>query len=175
MGRSVSVLSRADEVTYFDISNMGMDSQRYDEETGDWVEIEDESDYEFNDTQFQMDWDDFVEGLIEGATGRYKSLNKVDKWEHNEDHIILENNFAEIAISQYGGLVSLAIRHKEDEDAYWYGGKNKTGLAQRWVAKSWPGIRRAIAEAVGYPELYSQGHMSNGEGVFGYVDKKEAA
>lgn len=89
MGRSVSYLSRAEEVTYLSL------------------EFEDDDMY----------YDDFRENLFTMFSDKYPTLSDVThKWDGNETSIIMENRFCEIGLSEYCGLWSISIRVNDSYD-----------------------------------------------------------
>lgn len=86
MGRSVSYLSHAMRVTYF---NLPSDDE------------EDNNEFVFDDLFMN------VKCSLKAA---FPSLWECEKWDGNETRIFLENYLAEIGISEYCGLVSISIR-----------------------------------------------------------------
>lgn len=160
MGRSVSYLSNADAVYYFDVSNMGY-ANSFNEETGDW-----DGPVEYDEFQSREDWELMIDNLQSTLRHRYPSIREADRWEDREDHIIAENDLVEIAVAEYSGLASVSLRLKDDESI--------AGLAGGWLARTIDRVHRVIAEAVRYPELSRMGTFSNGTGVFNRVDKPEA-
>ena len=99
MGRSVATLSRADLVLYFD---------------GEFLSGLDE-DGEYNEGIAQINWEDFYSNLKYEIKKRFISYDDCDKWDNNETNIFLENELAEIGLSEYCGLCSLSVRAKESE------------------------------------------------------------
>lgn len=87
MGRSVSYLSRAQEIAYTHI-----------------------------DTEDEFEFEDLVENLKYELKGKYKSLSICEnEWEDNETKIILDSTLVQIGVSEYCGLVSISIRPKDNE------------------------------------------------------------
>lgn len=158
MGRSVSVLSNADEVTYFDVSGFGYTAP-YNEEIGDYDE---NAEKVYDDWQGIEDWNDFKENLFAAIEKRCQSVHSADRWEHREDHIFAENGLVEFGISEYCGLASVSVRVHRDLDNW---GENKAGLAENWIARVWPNLLRDFERAVGKP-LRRIGTFSNGESVY---------
>ncbi len=64
-----------------------------------------DSQYEF---EYLIDW------IRETAKANWTSLVNCDSWLGNEDHAILENDFAHIGISEYCGLVSVWLVDKSE-------------------------------------------------------------
>jgi hypothetical protein len=102
-------------------------------------------------------WDYFVQDITESLKSLFPSLQHADRWDGNEEHIILENGHAEIAIAEYCGLVSISIRALEEAD--WYTGRDSTGLHTRWV-------QQVQDKFLSIGTLKHQGTFINGEAVF---------
>lgn len=127
MSRSVSYLSNANHVAYIN---------------GNYI-------------QNEYDWNNFKENITVRLQEMFKSLEEANRWDDNETHIFLENEHAEVGISEYCGLVSVSIRHKE-YDGYGY---DQTGLHKHWVD--------VVADKfLSIGELRKVGTFSNGEGVY---------
>lgn len=138
MGRSVSYINNAEYVLYFTFDN--------DENIDDF------------------EWDNFKLNLISEIKSKCKSFYECEKWDDREVFIFLENELAEIALSEYCGLYSLSIRAKDD-DFYSTYGKAKEGLAKNFVNQ----IRKHLEQALnncGVKVLNKIGTFSNGEAVF---------
>lgn len=123
MSRSVNYLDNADHVAYIDASGI--------------------------DTEWE--WDDFTDELESKLTDMFPSLEPSGKWDNNETRIILENEHAVVGLSEYCGLVSVSIRHKDDDD--W------VGLHEHWV-------NSIESKFLSIGELKKVGTFSNGEAVF---------
>lgn len=123
MSRSVNYLDYADHVAYIDASGI-------------------EHDYE---------WDDFTDELESRLTDLFPSLETASEWDNNETRIILENHHAVIGLSEYCGLVSVSIRHKDDDE--------QVGLHKHWVDS-------IESKFLSIGELKKVGTFSNGEAVF---------
>lgn len=128
MGRSVSYLGDATYIAYFDVS----------------CDCEDGSCYH---------WEDFTEDITDQLQDKFQSLEECDRWEGNEDHIILENTFVEIGISEYCGLASVSVRVHEDID------EGRRGLAERFIGA----VETKLKDM---SQLKKVGTFSNGEGVY---------
>jgi hypothetical protein len=121
-----------------------------------------EGNLSYDDDEAQDDWDDFVSNIVAIIQGRLPSMEGPyrNKWDGDEVKIILENSLAEVGISEYCGVVSLAIRpHYDVEDS-------KRGLQEKWIASVWPGIEKALGESFPSSVLNYLGTMSNGESVY---------
>ena len=147
MGRSVATLSRADLVLYFD---------------GEFLSGLDE-DGEYNAGIATLNWEDFYSELKYAIKKRFKSYDDCEKWEHNEVSIFLENELAEIGISEYCGCCSLSIRAKDDE--FYSNEQFKEGIAKHHVDQIEKGLVQCLKDA-GVIVLNRLGTMSNGVGVF---------
>lgn len=86
MGRSVSYLTGATKVAYFDVGYM----------------------------KDEFDWQCFEENITYSLRKQFKSLEDADKWDGRETKIILQNSFVEIGISEYCSLASVSVRINDD-------------------------------------------------------------
>ena len=100
------------------------------------------------------DWGYLLEALQDVATECYPSLSACDEWLGREDRAVLENSHCYITVSEYCGLVALAIVPKEGN------------LAERWCRQ----VDLALLVEVFGPRLISKGRFSNGEQVFSRAD-----
>lgn len=128
MGRSVDYLSNASAVIYCHI-----------------------------DSEYEYAFDDFFDNIKTQLQDKYSSLDTCERWDGRETKIFLENNLAEIGISEYCGLISISIRANQCTGA-------NESLAENWIAKTEKGIRKICSE-------YSQtlrkiGTFSNGESIY---------
>ena len=129
MGRSVDYLSNASRIYYVP--------------------------FECEEGEEDFAWDDFEDNLTYGLKTKFKSLDKCKKWDGRETRIFLENNLAEVGISEYCGLVSISIRPKDGVES----------LGENWIDKISTNFEQVIKENCG--ETYRKvGSFSNGEGVF---------
>lgn len=138
MGRSVCYLSRAIHVTYIN---------RQDDEP------DETTDYYIA----QENWQWFKDGLVETIQEVCPSLDEGKRWDGRETLIFLENDHAELGLSEYCGLVSVSIRVHE-------GYYTKENLAQHWINQVWPKILTALDKR--YHTLNKVATFSNGEGIF---------
>ena len=107
------------------------------------------------DGEEQYEWEDFFDNIQYGLKSKFPSLENCNKWDGRETKIFLENNLAEIGISEYCGLVSISIRAKE----------GKESIGENWIDKISSNFEKTIRENCG--ETYRKiGSFSNGEGVF---------
>lgn len=134
MGRSVSVPRGAADVAY--------------------------TTFEREDEDSSWEWDNAIDDLQCAAMAKYPSLRKADRWLGNENHIILENSRAFITVSEYCGLVAIAVMANDECNA----------LDQRWASQ----VKvEFLAEAFGGTVLISKGTASNGEQFFTPKTKSE--
>jgi hypothetical protein len=107
----------------------------------------------------EFEWDDFVEDIKYQLKSLFPSLADCDRWgsyyDGKENHIILENNFAEVAIAEYMGLVSVSIRAT---DCY-CGQEGNTALGEHWINQ----IKNKFLRL---GDLHKIGTFSNGEALF---------
>lgn len=106
----------------------------------------------------ETDWDFLEEDLTDQLQQKFPSLEVCDRWDDRETKIFLENEFCEVGISEYNGLVSISMRAKDEYDS-WYGGPDKRGLAAHWVDQ-------AKNKFMALSDLVKVGTFSNGEAVF---------
>lgn len=129
MGRSVDYLSNASKVFYVP--------------------------FEVEEGEEGFAWDDFFDNIRYGLKAKFRSLEKCERWDGRETRIFLENNLAEVGISEYCGLASISIRPKE-------GAEN---IGENWINKIATSFEQVIKDNCG--ETYRKvGSFSNGEGVF---------
>lgn len=88
MGRSISYLSGAQQVAYFECPRFIVDGET-------------EEGY--------FDFAEMIEHVQCMLSEFFPSLDPCDRWEGNEDHVILENKIAQVAISEYCGGCSLSV------------------------------------------------------------------
>jgi hypothetical protein len=109
----------------------------------------------------QYTWDDAVDYMQEFAIEKFPSLCRTDRWLGREDRVVLENSLACITVSEYCGLVAIAVVPHDDTD--------RPGLCQRWADTI--NIEQ-LAACFGTP-LISKGRASNGEQFFTPAKKSQ--
>lgn len=133
MGRSVSTPSGAVAVFYTE---------------DDWI---DESEY--------RDFlDDLLLDLRRILTAAYPSLDEASGWLGRENYIILENRHAEVTVSEYCGLVAVALVPKSDHR------NDHPEIAEAWCHQVAAGFKRTLGRA--YPGLKRVATASNGESAY---------
>ena len=145
MGRSVDYLSNAEVVIYF--SNDAMSG--YDENG------------EYNELDAEINWEDFYYNLKTEIKKKLKSYIECEKWDSNEVSIFLENELAEIGISEYCGCYSLSVRAKEPE----YEDDNRLNFANHHTIKIEKTLINILSN-LGCDVLNRLGTFSNGVGVY---------
>lgn len=111
---------------------------------------------EFEDGD-EFAWSDFIEDLRANVLQeKFPSLRECDRWQDNEDHIILENSQVEVSVSEYCGLVSVCLAPLDDGNGF------HVAVAERLAVS----FQKCLHKAFGKSALRSCGHMSNGEQVF---------
>ena len=154
MGRSVNRLSHATAVAYTHVEPYSRNGEQ-DEETGEVI-----TNYEPNEDDYRIVWDDFYDNVKDTLKTKYPSLEDCKRWEDNEVSIFLENRIVEIGISEYCGLVSISFRPKESG----WGEKATEPLAECWINHNWAGIEKALS---GVCELLNRvGGFSDGTSVY---------
>lgn len=116
-----------------------------------------------NNSEDELEWEDFKRNLICEINSKLKSFRDCDRYDGRETLIFLENELAEIGISEYCGLYSLSIRNKEDE--FYTCNSYKSGLSNNYVYQ----IQKALEQALincGVTLLDRLGTFSNGEAVY---------
>ena len=114
------------------------------------------SEPEFGYEEFQ----ECISFLQSVLSNQYRSLSKCSEFIGREDHAVLENGFCYVTVSEYCGLVAVAVVPKESE---------YPGLAQRFCHK----LKLNRGARVFGPLLRSKGFASNGEQFFEPVDGKQ--
>jgi uncharacterized protein (DUF111 family) len=144
MGRSVSYLSNALRVNYFNWPTL---------ETGEGEDVE----VEYEDGQF------VIEDIQQTIISQWPEFEEANRWADREDHIILEGYGVEIALSEYCGLASLSVRVDESKADYCSTDEEYeqcVAAAKKWVDDNWD-------EATKYWNLYRKiGTFSNGESIY---------
>lgn len=138
MSRSVDYLSNANYVIYF---------------TDDCLA----------ESEDNLDWEDFKRNLICEIQSKLKSFQECDRFDGRETLIFLENELAEIGISEYMGLYSLSVRNKEDE--FYSSNSYKSGLSNNYVYQIQKRLENALNNC-GVTLLNRIATFSNGESVF---------
>lgn len=102
-------------------------------------------------------WQDFMEDLKDNVlVPKYPSLESCNRWMDREDHVILQNQFCEVSVSEYCGCVAICLAPLDPDDAY------KVAWCER-VANS---FERHVTKNFKSSAITKLGTMSNGEAVF---------
>ncbi len=134
MGRSVSVPSGAVQVAYL--------NDHFDEE---W------------------EWDDFIWEIQEALKRRFPSLSNDSGWLGREDRIVLSNELAQVTISEYYGVASVALVPREFESYY----SSLEALSKVWCQRI--KFTEKINKDFASRALRRIGTFSNGEAILEYV------
>ena len=110
MGRSVSYLSGAREVCYFE-----------------WPHSVDEEDM---DVIFE-EAEDVINDIKYWIQDIHPNFERVDRWADREDHIILEGYGTQIGLSEYCGMATLSIRVDPDTD------DSQVKDIEDWIGENW--------------------------------------
>jgi len=103
----------------------------------------------------EYDFRDAVSEMQAAARRRYPSLSKCDRWIGRENHAVLENRYCTITVSEYCGLVAVAI---VPGSGY--------SLSDSWCSKV---NLEPLVEYFGQA-LRLKGVFSNGEAIFQPAD-----
>ena len=92
---------------------------------------------------------------------KFPSLQKCDRWQDREDHVIAENQRGEVSVSEYCGLVAICLAPRDPDNA----------LDLGWCGQVAGSFRNVLHEAFKSSALVFQGHASNGEQFFSRIGK----
>jgi len=103
------------------------------------------------------DWEDFLDDLRHNVLRpRYPSLVSCSRWVGREDHIILENAYMEVSVSEYNGVVAVCLATRDPDN-----GRHNDAAAKRA-----PGFRKYLHKVFASCAMVSLGSASNGEQFF---------
>lgn len=105
-----------------------------------------------DDSFSEFDWDYFVDWVRATCQVYWPSMCEVDQWAGREDRILVQNNHAQIGVSEYCGLVAVWLRPRPDND--------NQQLATNWCDQ----IQKKFQKH--FDELRLVGRFSNGEAVY---------
>lgn len=104
-------------------------------------------------------WDDFIEDLQQNVLfPKYPSMYAADRWMDREDHIIAENRYCEVSVSEYCGLVAICLAP--------HSGAYEDPKAQAWTERISNSFHAHITKMFKSSALSKVGTFSNGESVF---------
>jgi len=86
-------------------------------------------------------WRETVDYILEMIEERWKSFCSCNRWDGNEEHVLLENDHAEVMVYEYCGMTSISlVPHNEEhpELAEHWCGQIAAGL-QAMLDKAFPG------------------------------------
>ena len=114
------------------------------------------ADWAFDEHETQVNWNKMVFQLTEGIMQRFKSFSKVDNW-RNGRHIVLQNEFFEIAVVDGEWCAAWCLLEREDVDDI---GRNRT-LIRRHYRTYLEAIKTILidewGEAIGYGGAWTRG------------------
>lgn len=100
------------------------------------------------------DWDSFTEDLQDNVLAmRYPTMEKCDRWQDREDHVIMENRQMEVSVSEYCGCVAICLAPRDPDHP---------AEAQRRA----PAFERYIEKMFKSCAMRKLGSFSNGESVY---------
>lgn len=111
------------------------------------------------DFEEEWEWNNFVSEIRYILKNKFKSLYKTDRWVGREDHVILENEIAEISISEYCGLVAICLAPRDDPRELGF-----QPLCENWCYQISNNFHKILGEA--FDGLCMIGRFSNGEAIF---------
>ena len=116
-----------------------------------------------SDDAESYEWDYFIEDIRSILSNRYPSLSECERWQDREDRIILENQRAEVSVSEYCGLVAVCLAPLDPYNP----------LDQGWCERISKSFRDTLHKAYPSSALRQLGRFSNGEGVFAPINRPE--
>lgn len=107
-----------------------------------------------------LEWEDFLEDLKDNVlVPKYPSLEPCNRW-MDEDHVILQNQFCEVSVSEYCGCVAVCLAPFDPDDAY------KVAWCERVAAS----FERHVEKNFKSCAMRRIGGFSNGESVYLKLD-----
>lgn len=101
------------------------------------------------------EWESFLEDIFDNVLEpKYPTLEKCSRWEGRENHVIAQNQYCEVSVSEYCGVVAICLAPKS------------IGLAQAWthrIANAWHKHVTRMYKSCAMAKL---GTFSNGESVY---------
>ncbi len=64
---------------------------------------------EFDEDDSDFVWSDLMEDIRETLKAKFPSFENANSWPERESYCLLENDYAQIVLSEYCGLVSLGV------------------------------------------------------------------
>lgn len=170
MGRSVNSLSDATVVAYLTHEpDEDYYRERYED---DMLATVPEERVQFDDFMWswwnggdsEYEWAHTLDWIRDTLANTWPSFEDADEWIDGEIHVIAQNAHSVVAISEYGGFVSLSLAPRYDRNEFW---RDDNALGEQW--------RKSISEK--FLTLFSEyeriGVASNGEGVYRATAQKE--
>lgn len=104
------------------------------------------------DIEDSFEFTNFLDDVRAVIQRRYPSFKNTDRWAGRETHIVLESEYACVAVCEYMGLVSINLVAKPSEAGH----ERTQKMCQRWEA--------LVSKAFG--GMTSLGYASKGEQFF---------
>lgn len=104
------------------------------------------------------DWDSFCDDLFHNVIEpKYPSFEKCNRWEGRENHVIMQNQYCEVSVSEYCGLTAICLAPKDDPQA------------EGWTARIANKWQQIVTRAYRDCALAKIGTFSNGESVYNKI------
>lgn len=109
------------------------------------------------DIDEDFSWDDFINDLRDNVIGpKYPSMENCNRWLGREDHIILQNCYGEISVSEYCGCVAICLAPRDDDD----------GWNSAWCHRAAKNFERIVTKAFKSSAMQKVATFSNGEAMY---------
>ena len=81
----------------------------------------------------QDDMEALIESIQEDALYLFPSFDKTDSWEHREINIVAQNTFAKLGVSEYCGMLHIALIPVTDSDNWIHTSEQLYNLGSHWI------------------------------------------
>ena len=117
------------------------------------------------DGQDWYEFEEFLDGLRDVISHRYPSFYVKDDWADREGRIILRNNYADVVVYEYCGLVSINLVPRNSPHHY----KSNLALGRWWCNQVAANFEKLLHKSY---ECYGLvGRFSNGEAIYERVER----
>lgn len=86
-------------------------------------------------------WRETIDYIMEMIEARWPSFASCDRWDGNEEHVLLENRHAEVMVYEYCGMTSIALVPRTD--CY----QEHPELAEHWCNQIAAGLQTMMDKA----------------------------
>jgi hypothetical protein len=118
----------------------------------------------------EFDYEFLLEDIKAEVAEVFPSFENCEKWIGNENRAVLENRHAFITVSEYCGVVAIALVPKNEEQE---GNASLQALTSNWIKKvSWK-FEDSLTRAFGESVIKPVGVFSNGETVYKREEEDE--